>query len=76
VIEEQLRAVVAKIAETNPDFPVTAHLRDEVGVDSVRAFEVVFEVERVLGVAIPEDRYSEVRTFQDLLNIVESLKKG
>lgn len=76
MIEEQLRAIVAKIAETKPDFPVTANLRDEVGVDSVRAFEVVFEIERVLGVAIPEGSYGEVRTFQDLLTIVESLKKG
>ena len=45
-------------------------------IDSVRAFEVVFEIERVLGVAIPEGRYGEVRTFKDLLTIVESLKKG
>lgn len=72
--EEKLRAIVAKVAETSPDFALTAHLRDEVGVDSVRAFEIVFEIEKVFGVAVPEERYGEVRTFEDLLGVVESLK--
>ena len=53
---------------------MTAHLRDEVGVDSVRAFEIVFEIEKVLGIAVPEDKYAEVRTFKDLLVVVEALK--
>jgi acyl carrier protein len=74
VTEEKLRAIVAKVAETSPDFALTAHLRDEVGVDSVRAFEIVFEIEKVFGVAVPEERYGEVRTFKDLLGVVESLK--
>jgi acyl carrier protein len=74
VIEQDLRAIVAKVAETSPDFPLTAHLRDDVGVDSVRAFEIVFEIEKVLGIAVPEDKYAEVRTFKDLLVVVEALK--
>jgi acyl carrier protein len=74
VTEEKLRAIVAKVAETSPDFALSAHLRDEVGVDSVRAFEIVFEIEKVFGVAVPEERYGEVRTFADLLGVVESLR--
>jgi acyl carrier protein len=76
MIEQDLRAIVAKIAETSPDFALTAHLRDEVGVDSVRAFEIVFEIEKVFGVSIPEERYGEVRTFEDLMAVVTSLKEA
>ena len=76
MIEEQLRAIVAKIAETKPDFALDAHLKDDIGVDSVRAFEVVFEIEKELGVAIPEGRFAEIATFKDLLAIVQSVQKG
>jgi acyl carrier protein len=73
-MEESLRKIVAKIAETTPDFALGAQLRDELGVDSVRALEIVFEIEKVFAVAVPEDRYGEVRTFSDLLALVKSLK--
>ncbi len=73
-MEEQLRNIVAKIAETRPDFPSNAHLRDQLNVDSVRALEIVFEIERVFAVPVPEERYSEVRTFDDLLKLVTTLK--
>lgn len=73
-MEEDLRKIVGKIAETTTDFPSSAHLRDDLNVDSVRALEIVFDIEKVFGVAVPEDRYGEVRTFQDLLKLVAALK--
>lgn len=72
--EDSLRKIVGKIAETTTDFPATAHLRDDLNVDSVRALEIVFEIEKVFSVPVPEDRYGEVRTFKDLLELVSSLK--
>ena len=72
--EQSLRKIVAKIAETSSDFPLSAHLRDDLSVDSVRALEIVFEIEKVFAVPVPEDRYGEVRTFQELLTLVKSLK--
>jgi acyl carrier protein len=73
-MEEQLRNMVAKIAEITPTFAGDANLRDDLRVDSVRAFELVFEIERTFGVKFPEDRYAEVVTFSDLLGVVTSLK--
>jgi acyl carrier protein len=73
-MEEALRKIVAKIAETTPDFGLNANLRDQLNVDSVRALEIVFEIERVFGVPVPEERYGEVQTFSDLLALVQSLK--
>jgi len=73
-METTLRNIVAKIAETSSDFPPTANLRDDLSVDSVRALELVFEVEREFAIKVPEGRYGEVRTFQDLVKLVGSIK--
>jgi acyl carrier protein len=73
-MEQTLRQIVAKIAETTPDFPKDVSLRDGLDVDSVRAVEIVFEVEHKFGIKLPEGRYAEVRSFNDLLELITSLK--
>jgi acyl carrier protein len=73
-MEQTVRAIVARIAETHLDFDSNANLRDALGVDSVRSLEIVFEIEKLLGVAVPEDRYAEVRTLNDIVKLVSSLK--
>lgn len=73
-MEQTLRNIVAKIAETTPDFDAGASFREKLGVDSVRALEIVFEIEKELGITVPEDRYAEVKSFDHLLKLVSSLK--
>lgn len=73
-MDQTLRTIVAKIAETGADFPSDANLRDDLDVDSVRALELIFEVERAFSIRVPEQRYGEVRTFADLVKVVDSLK--
>jgi acyl carrier protein len=73
-MEAKLREIVSRIAEIQPDFPIDAHMRDEINVDSFRAVEIVFEVERAFAVKVPDGRYGEVQTFNDLLKLVTALK--
>jgi acyl carrier protein len=73
-MDQTLRAIVAKIAETPADFAPEATLRDDLNVDSVRALELIFEVEHEFAIKVPEGRYGEVRTFQDLVKLVGSIK--
>ena len=73
-MEQKLRQIVAKIAETTPDFAKDVNLRDGLDVDSVRAVEIVFEIEHSFGIKVPEERYGEVRTFSDLVALLVSLK--
>ncbi len=70
----ELRSLVAKIAETPADFSNAAHLRDELKVDSVRVMELMFEIEQTFSVKFPEERYAEVGTFDDLVKVVKSLQ--
>jgi len=72
-MEEKLREIVARIGEIPKDFDAGAHLRDELNIDSFRAVEIVFEIERAFKITVPGQRYGEVETFKDMLQLVTSL---
>ncbi len=69
-MEDKLREIVARIAETDAKFSPDASLRDELLVDSVRALEILFEIQKDMGIKVPESRLGEVRTFSDLASVV------
>lgn len=73
-MESKLRSIIAKIAETTPDFAGDADLRDDLDVDSHRAVEMVFEIERTFDVKIPDDRFAEMKTLNGTLRLLQSLK--
>lgn len=72
-MEQTLRDIVAKIAELSSDFAPDAHLRDDLNVDSFRAAEIVFEIERVFKTKIPDDRFAQAQTFNDIVSLMSSL---
>lgn len=72
-MEQTLREIVARIAELSADFPADAHLRDDLDVDSFRAAEIVFEIERVIKTKIPDERFAEVQTFNDIVALVSAV---
>jgi acyl carrier protein len=73
-MEEILRNIIANIAETAPDFRADADLKDDLQVDSHRAVELVFEVERTFGIQIPGNRAEEMRTLNGVMALVQSLQ--
>jgi acyl carrier protein len=72
-MEQKLRQIIATIAEIAPDFPGTADLKEDLQVDSHRAVELVFEIERTFNIKIPDNRFGQMRTFDETLNLVKSL---
>jgi acyl carrier protein len=75
-MEAQLKEIIAKIAETNADFGPDADLREEVGIDSHRAVELLFEIENTFQVKIPPAKFDQLRTLRQTLAVIESLKAG
>jgi acyl carrier protein len=73
-MEDELRQIIAKIAETSADFSADADLREDLDVDSHRAVELVFEIERVFDIKIPVTRFDELRTLKKAVALVTSLK--
>ncbi len=74
-MEQTLREIVAKIAETSEDFAPGADLREDLDVDSVRLFDLFFQIETGFQVQVPEERYVNIRTFEDLLAFLKSIKQ-
>jgi acyl carrier protein len=72
-MEQTLREIVARIAELPADFAPDAHLRDDLNVDSFRAAEIVFEIERVFKTKIPDERFAQSQTFNDIVSLVASI---
>jgi acyl carrier protein len=72
-MEEKLRGIVSRIGEIELNFSADAHLNDDLGIDSFRAVEIVFEIERTFGIKVPDARYGEVQTFADMVKLVASL---
>jgi len=72
-MEKTLREIIARIAETTPDFAGDAHLRDELDVDSFRSAEIAFEIERVFKTKIPDDRYAQAQTMNEILSLLTSV---
>ena len=72
-MEETLRDIVAQIGEIDRNFSADALLSEDLRIDSFRAVEIVFEIERTFGIKLPDAGYSEVRTFSDIVNLVRPL---
>ena len=72
-IEEKLVAIVRaekNIAEGDltPDTELAA-----AGIDSLDALTILFAIEEQFRISIPDDRARALRTFGDMIDVVESL---
>lgn len=66
--------IVAGIARIDPeDFEEDALIREELGIDSLMAMEIVAACERTLGICIDEDQLFCVETAGDFLDLVCAL---
>jgi acyl carrier protein len=54
--------------EITPDMILKDHL------DSLDMFDVMFEAEDKYGVKIPTDKIAELKTVQDVVDLIEGLK--
>jgi acyl carrier protein len=72
-MEQTLRDIVARIAEVSNDFSADAHLRDDLDVDSFRAAEIAFEIERLFKTKMPDEAYAEAQTFNDILKLLTAI---
>ena len=47
---------------------------DELGLDSLDLVEAVLKIEQVLGIVFSSDEIVELKTVQDVVNLIESKK--
>lgn len=68
IIEELLEASESKLdpAEVGDD----AHLRDDLGLDSLQAVTVVMSLEEAFGVEVDDDEIDKLQTVGDVLALL------
>lgn len=75
-IVETINAVLEEEFEIDPELlKPEALLYEDVGLDSLDAVDLIVMVDKELGVRIEEDEARELRTLQDVYNIIEELLK-
>ena len=75
-IIETINAVLEEEFEIDPELlKPEALLYEDVGLDSLDAVDLIVMVDKELGVRIEEDEARDLRTLQDVYNIIEELLK-
>ena len=75
-----VKKMIAKLIEEIAEISVSelkddAKFAEDMGVDSMKALEIVAAVEKKFKIQIPEDKIPTIRTPKDVYNIVEALLK-
>jgi len=76
-LAEQIREIIARISRISAaELADDVNVREEVGIDSLMAMEIIANCEKRFGVVIDESRYAEIETVGDFLRLIESLVQG
>ena len=75
-MENTLKEIIARIAELQKDFSGADLLRDDLEIDSFRMAEIAFEIERVFEIRLPDEKYAETRTMDDILKLIVGIKEA
>jgi len=71
-IREEVRQIVARIAELPPEKVSAEATLESLGVDSLNGLRIVVEVEKRYGVVIPESEITKIRSVQDIFALVDA----
>ena len=72
MVREELGKIIGK---DTSDIPKDANLMEDVGLDSLNVLEEFGMVEGKFNVVVEPEKISELRTIEDIVNIIESNKK-
>lgn len=71
-VREEVRLLVAEIADLPLEQVGSEATFVELGIDSLRGLRIVVEIEKRYGVVIPEERITQVRSMPDVFALVDA----
>jgi acyl carrier protein len=76
-IIEKLRASLTKVLDTPPtEVALGSRLREDLGLDSFAALEMLFELEEQVGINVSREAAMQLRTVEDVVGFVERAQRG
>ena len=71
-----LCTILEKYAPAQVDLTPTTELSGDLNIDSVAAMDLIMEIEDKFGIDIPMNLVSDLRSFQDLVDVVRQQIEG
>jgi acyl carrier protein len=71
-----LCTLLEKYAPAEVDLTPTTDLSGDLNIDSVAAMDLIMEIEDKFGIDIPMNLVSDLRSFQDLVDVVRQQIEG
>ncbi|HVR39000.1 MAG TPA: phosphopantetheine-binding protein [Thermoanaerobaculia bacterium] len=72
-IEQKLIAIVRKEKDIAEDGLTSATLLADAGIDSLDSLTILFAIEEEFRISIPDDRARALKTFGDMVDVVQEL---
>ncbi|HXH91398.1 MAG TPA: phosphopantetheine-binding protein [Thermoanaerobaculia bacterium] len=72
-IEAKLSEIVRKEKDVADDKMTLETPLAEAGIDSLDALTILFAIEEEFHISIPDDRARAIRTFGDMVEVIEAL---
>ncbi len=74
-VEARMRNIIVNLSggKISPDFAATAHVFRDLGIESTKALELLFEIEDQFEVALPDLEYNECEHLNDLVALLTKL---
>ena len=72
-LQQELRQLVAELGEIPTDFDATANLYLDLGVPSVKAMQLLMDLEDRFDVRVPDDQFVEAVTLHKLTEMMRTL---
>lgn len=72
-IEEKLVAIVLQEKDVAPELLKAETPLADAGIDSLDSLTILFAIEEQFHISIPDDRARAIKTFGDLISVVEDL---
>jgi len=74
---ERVRAIIAKHAERAIEqVQADASLEEDLGLDSLGALEVIFEIEEEFKILVPNERAAEFKSVRSVCDGIEALQRA
>ena len=76
-LHEEIRLIISRISRiASCELEDAVNVREELGIDSLMAMEIIATCEKRFEIVIDESKYVEIETIGDFLRLVESLAIG
>ena len=70
-IRLEIKKLIASVTEREPEeLSDTASLKEDLGVDSLMAIEVMVSMDKLFKIDIPEEEFTQAKTVDDAVRLV------